>query len=75
MSRNSIPKSEDPDNWITVRDPKTHGKLYLKIPQYMKKTDYEYDMRNKIKSNSPALPLSIINVRVVNETDTNVQDK
>ena len=73
MSKKSIPNGEDPDHWITIRDPKTNGKLYSKIPQYMQKADYEYDMRNKIRSNRPALPLTIINVRVVKGTD--VQDK
>ena len=73
MSKKSIPNGEDPDHWITIRDPKTNGKLYSKIPQYMQKTDYEYDMRNKIRSNRQAHPLTIINVRVVKGTD--VQDK
>ena len=64
MSKESIPKGEDPDNWITLRDPKTGKKLYSKVPQYMKKVDYEYDMRNKIKSDRPALPLIINKIRV-----------
>ena len=66
MSKESIPNGEDPDNWITLRDPKTGKKLYSKVPQYMKKTDYEYDMRNKIKSDRPALPLIITKVSVIN---------
>ena len=64
MSKESIPEGEDPDNWITLRDPKTGKKLYSKVPQYMKKVDYEYDMRNKIKSDRPALPLIINKIRV-----------
>jgi len=72
MSKESIPNSENPDNWITLRDSKTGKKLYSKVPQYMKKADYEYDMRNKIKSDRPALPLTIDKVRVVHQPD--IQD-
>ena len=72
VSKEAIPDGEDPDNWITLRDYKTEKKLYSKIPQYMKKTDYEYDMRNKIKSDRPSLPLTIIKVRVVHQSE--IQD-
>ena len=68
MSRDSIPSEEDPDNWITLKDPKTGQKLYSKVPQYKKKVDYEYEMRNKIKSDRPALPLSIKKVRVIQQS-------
>ena len=73
MSKQRIPDGEDPDNWITLRDLKTGQKLYSKVPQYMKKVDYEYDMRNKIKSDRPALPLTIDKIRVVHQSD--IQDK
>ena len=69
MSKESIPKGEDPDNWITLKDPKTKKKLYSKIPQYKKKTDYEYEMRKKIKSDKPALALTIEKVRVLKKTE------
>jgi len=68
MSKESIPDGEDPDDWITLKDPKTKKKLYSKIPKNMRKTDYEYDMRNKIKSNKPAIPVFIEKVRVVKNT-------
>ena len=68
MSKESIPDREDPDDWITLKDPKTKKKLYSKIPKNMRKTDYEYDMRNKIKSNKPAIPVFIEKVRVVKNT-------
>ena len=34
-------------------------KIYVKVPQFMKKTDYEFEMRNKMISDRPALPLTI----------------
>ena len=68
MSKESIPDGEDPDDWITLKDPKTKKKLYSKIPKNMRKTDYEYDMRNKIKSDKPAIPVFIEKVRVVKNT-------
>ena len=69
MSKESIPEGEDPDNWITLQDSKTGKKLYSKVPQFKKKTDYEYDMRNKIKSDRPYLSLTIVNLRVVSQSD------
>ena len=65
MSKESIPDGEDPDDWITLKDPKTKNKLYSKIPKNMRKTAYEYDMRNKIKSDKPAIPVFIEKVRVI----------
>ena len=70
MSKESIPNGEDPDNWITLRDSKTGQKLYSKVPQFKKKTDYEYEMRNKIKSDRPSLPLTIIKLRVTKQAKT-----
>ena len=69
MSKESIPEGEDPDNWITLKDPKTKKKLYSKIPQYKKRTDYEYEMRKKIKSDKPALALTIEKVRVLKKSE------
>ena len=37
----------------------------------MSKTDYEYDMRNKIKSDNPTIQVIIEKVRVVNNTMEN----
>ena len=71
MSKESIPDGEDPDDWITLKDPKTKKKLYSKIPKNMRKTDYEYDMRNKIKSDKPAIQVIIKKVRVVNSAMEN----
>ena len=68
LSKELIPDGEDPDNWITLRDPKTNKKLYSKIPQYKKKTDYEYEMRKKISSDRPGLTLTIEKVRVINKS-------
>ena len=64
MSRVSIPEGEDPDDWIILKDSKTGKKLYSKVPKYKKKVDYEYEMRKKISSDKPALPLIIKKVRV-----------
>ena len=72
MSRERIPGDEDPDNWITLRDSKTGQKLYSKVPQFKKKTDYEYEMRNKMNSDRPSLPLTIINLRVTKQSE--IQD-
>ena len=71
MSKESIPEGEDPDNWITLRDPKTKKKLYSKVPQYKKKSDYEYEMKNKINSGDrPSLPLTIVKLRVIKQSET-----
>ena len=43
---------------------KKKNKIYVKVPQFMKKTDYEFEMLNKITSDRPALPLAIKKVRV-----------
>jgi cyclophilin family peptidyl-prolyl cis-trans isomerase len=72
MSKESIPDGEDPDNWITLRDIKTRQKLYSKEPQFKKKVDYEYEMKNKMNSDRPSLPLTIVKLRVLKESD--VQD-
>ena len=72
MSKERIPDGEDPDNWITLRDVKTKNKLYSKIPKYKKKTDYEYEMRKKINSDRPSLPLTIIKLRV--EKQSKIQE-
>ena len=72
LSKESIPNGEDPDNWITLRDQKTGQKLYSKVPQFKKKTDYEYEMRNKMNSDRPSLPLTIIKLRVTKQSE--IQD-
>ena len=64
-SRTEIPSAEDPDDWITLKDPKSGRKLYSKVPKYKKKSDYEFEMRNKIKSDKPAISLIINKIRVV----------
>ena len=69
MSKENIPEGEDQEDWITLRDPKTQLQLYSKIPKYRKKTEYEYEMRKKIKSNKPSLPLTIEKIRVINKSD------
>ena len=70
LSKIRIPDGEDPDHWITLQDSKTGQKLYSKIPQYKKKTDYEYEMRKKIKSDRPALPLTIVKIRIGLQSDS-----
>ncbi len=73
LSTENIPEGEDPDNWIALRDPKTKKKLYSKVPQYKKKSDYEYEMKNKINSSDrPSLPLTIVKLRVFKESE--IQD-
>ena len=72
MSKENIPDGEDPDNWITLRDSKTGQKLYSKVPQFKKKSDYEYEMRNKMNSDRPSLPLTIVKLRVIKQTE--IQD-
>ena len=70
LSTENIPEGEDPDNWIALRDPKTKKKLYSKVPQYKKKSDYEYEMKNKINSsNRPSLPLTIVNLSVIKQSE------
>jgi cyclophilin family peptidyl-prolyl cis-trans isomerase len=70
LSKENIPEGEDPDNWIALRDPKTKKKLYSKVPQYKKKSDYEYEMKNKINSSDrPSLPLTILKLRVIKQSE------
>ena len=70
LSKESIPDGEDPDNWIKLRDQKTGQKLFSKVPQFKKKSDYEYEMRNKImNSNRPSLPLTIVTLRVIKQSE------
>ena len=69
MGKESIPDGEDPDNWITLRDQKTGQKLYSKVPQFKKKADYEYEMRNKMNSDSPSLSLTIVKLRVIKQSE------
>ena len=69
MSKEIIPAGEDPDSWITIRDSKTGKKLYTKVPQYKNKADFEYEMRKKIKSDYPSLPLIIKKIRIVSQLD------
>ena len=69
MSKDRIADGEDHDDWITLRDPKTGQKLYSKVPPLKKKTDYEYEMRKKMKSNRPALPIIILKMRVVRQAE------
>ena len=64
MSKVNIPVGEEPDEWITFRDTKTGQKLYSKVPKFKKKSDHEYEMRKKINSDRPSLPLTIIKLRV-----------
>ena len=71
MSKSSIPDGEDPNDWITLRDSKTGKKLYSKIPKYKNKADFEYEMRKKIKSDYPSLPLTIKKIRIVNQLEIN----
>jgi peptidyl-prolyl cis-trans isomerase B (cyclophilin B) len=67
MSKEQIPSTEDPDDWITFRDPKTKKQLYSKIPKYKKKSDYEYEMKRRIKSDKPSIPIIIESIRVVED--------
>ena len=70
LSNNIIPDGEDPDNWITFRDPVSNQKLYSKIPKYNNEIDYEYEIKKKINSQDrPSIPLLIKKIRINNEID------
>ena len=75
MGHLTIPPGEDPDNWISLFDPQKKKKIYAKVPQFMNKADYEFEMRNKIKSNRPALPLTIKKVRVLSSEALNKKEE
>ena len=76
MCKKSIPKKEDPEDWISIRDSKTGEKLYSKIPKYKNKTNYGIEMRKKIKSDKPSLPLTIIKIRVLKQSEIqNIETK
>ena len=51
-------------------------KLYSKIPKYKNKANYEFEMRKKIKSDKPSLPLTIIKIRVLKQSEIqNIETK
>ena len=71
LCKESIPKDEDPDNWINLRDPVTRKKLYSKVPPFKNKVNYEYEMKNKLNSkNRPSLPLKIVKMRIVKQSES-----
>ena len=69
--REKIPEGEDPEQYITLRDSKTRKKLYAKIPKQMRKAEYEFDMRRKIKSDKPVSIVEMNKVRVVSSVELN----
>ena len=78
------PKTEKAENWSNLfqivfwiswayqKAQKTKQKLYSKVPQFKKKTDYEYEMRNKMNSDRPSMPLTIVKLRVIKQSE--IQD-
>ena len=64
--KNSIPKGENSDNWIALKDPKTGKAIYAPIPGDETKSSYTWKMQNELKSTKPVMPVRMKSVRVVN---------
>lgn len=65
--KKSIPKGENSENWITLKDPKTGRAIYAPIPGDETKSSFTWKMQNELKSTKPVLPVRMKSVRVVSD--------
>ena len=63
-AKDSIPKDEDLNNWVTLTDPKTQKKIYSKIPEGINKNAYKSQQQNYLFSDRPMNDIVIKSVRV-----------
>tara|TARA_B100001741_G_C16535471_1_gene591694 strand:- start:1608 stop:2096 length:489 start_codon:yes stop_codon:yes gene_type:complete len=61
---NSIPKTEDKNDWVELLDPKTRKKLYAKVPKSMSKASFKYEMNSKLRNNNPMYDVRILSIRI-----------
>ena len=63
-AKDSIPKDEDLNNWVTLTDPKTQKQIYSKIPEGINKNAYKSQQQNYLFSDRPMNDVVIKSVRV-----------
>ena len=64
MCSNSIPNSENKDDWVELSDPKTRKKLYAKVPKTSNKSSFKYEMSSRLRDNNPMYDIRILSLRV-----------
>ena len=69
MSSNIIPKNEDISKWIMLKNPKTKKPIYLKVPNGQEKNAFNLEMRSKLYSNNPVVPIFIEEIRVIDSRE------
>lgn len=63
-AKDSIPKDEDLNNWVTLTDPKTKNQIYSKIPEGLNKSTYKSQQQNYLYSDRPMNNVIIKSIRV-----------
>jgi peptidyl-prolyl cis-trans isomerase B (cyclophilin B) len=69
MSSDIIPKNEDISKWIMLKNPKTKKPIYLKVPNGEEKNAFNLEMRSKLYSNNPVVPIFIEEIRVIDSRE------
>ncbi len=67
IGQDSIPDTENKDNWIRLVHPRTKKPMFYKIPANREKTEYYREMINKLRSDKPVVPVIIKTIRVVSK--------
>lgn len=67
--KKNIPEGESADKYISIIDPKSKQTLYIKVPKYKDKSEFEYEMKKKINNDRPSLPLIIEKIRVLDKSE------
>ncbi len=62
-----IPNQENPEDWVTLSDPKTRARLFSKIVKGYSRTEYQRFMMEELRSDQPIAPIKIKEVRVKSE--------
>jgi len=63
-SKKEIPIDEDPENWVTLKDPKTGETIYSKIPNGLNENNYRTVQQKNLYSDKPMSDVLIKKVRV-----------
>ncbi|MBC8196672.1 MAG: peptidylprolyl isomerase [Candidatus Marinimicrobia bacterium] len=63
-SKKEIPVDEDPENWVTLKDPKTGETIYSKTPNGLNKNNYRTVQQKNLYSDRPMSDVIIKKVRV-----------
>ena len=67
LGSKSIPDGEKEEDWIKLNNPITRQPIFYKIPKHREKSEYSREMLNKLRSDSPVVPIIIKKIRVVNK--------